>query len=189
LKYLITGGCGFLGSNLASEVLKRGEKLIIFDNLYRTGSEKNLEWLEEQGNFKFIHGDIRSINDVEEIIKQEKPDIIFHVAGQVAMTTSLQNPRLDFEVNALGTFNLLEAVRKYSPESIIIYSSTNKVYGNLEWVRYIESETRYVAPDFPDGFDESLKLDFHTPYGCSKGTADQYVLDYARIFWLKDSSI
>lgn len=185
MKYLITGGCGFLGSNLSSEVIKIGEKLVIFDNLYRTGSSENLKWLKGQGDFKFIHGDIRNINDVKETIKQEKPDVIFHLAGQVAMTTSLQNPRLDFEVNALGTFNLLEAIRKYSPESIVIYSSTNKVYGNLEWVRYEEKETRYITPDFPNGFDESLKLDFHSPYGCSKGAADQYMLDYARMFNLK----
>jgi len=185
VRYLITGGCGFLGSNLASEVLKRKEKLIIFDNLYRYGSEKNLEWLKDLGKFKFIHSDIRNCNDVEIAVKEAKPDVIFHLAGQVAMTTSLNNPRLDFEINALGTFNLLEAVRKYSPESMIVYSSTNKVYGDLKWVRYKETKTRYITPDFPNGFDESLKLDFHSPYGCSKGTADQYVLDYARMFDLK----
>jgi len=99
--------------------------------------------------------------------------------------TSIDNPRFDFEVNALGTLNLLESVRKYAPESIVIYSSTNKVYGDLEWVRYEETETRYITPDFPNGFNESLRLDFHSPYGCSKGTADQYMLDYARMFDLK----
>lgn len=98
------------------------------------------------------------------------------------MTTSLQNPRLDFEVNALGAFNLLEAVRRFSSESIMIYSSTNKVYGNLEWVKYEETETRYIAPDFPNGFPKTIPLDFHSPYGCSKGAADQYLLDYYRMF-------
>ncbi|MCD6168226.1 MAG: GDP-mannose 4,6-dehydratase [Caldisericia bacterium] len=185
MRYLITGGCGFMGSNLSAEVLKRKEELIIFDNLYRYGSYQNLEWLKSQGEFKFIHADIRNANDIEKVIKDVKPDVIFHLAGQVAMTTSIDNPRFDFEVNALGTFNLLEAVRKYAPESIVIYSSTNKVYGDLEWVRYKETETRYITPDFPNGFNESLRLDFHSPYGCSKGVADQYMLDYARMFGLK----
>lgn len=185
MKYLITGGCGFLGSNLASEVLKRDEELIIFDNLYRVGSEKNLKWLKEQRNFQFIHGDIRAKDDIEKTVKEFKPEVIFHLAGQVAMTTSLKNPRLDFEVNAVGTFNLLDAVREYSPHSIVIYSSTNKVYGDLEWVEYEETETRYITPDFPNGFPETIPLDFHSPYGCSKGAADQYMLDYARMFGLK----
>jgi CDP-paratose 2-epimerase len=185
MKYLITGGCGFMGSNLSAEVLKRKEELVIFDSLYRYGSCQNLEWLKSQGEFQFIHGDIRCSSDVERVIKETKPDVIFHLAGQVAMTTSIENSRLDFEINALGTFNLLEAVRKYTSESIIIYSSTNKVYGDLEWVKYEETPTRYITPDFPDGFDESLKLDFCSPYGCSKGAADQYMLDYARIFGLR----
>lgn len=185
MKYLITGGCGFLGSNLSAEVLNRGEELFIFDNLYRVGSTENLAWLKSLGDFRFLHADIRNNNDVEKAIKEIKPDVIFHLAGQVAMTTSIENPRMDFEINALGTFNLLEAVRQYSPETIIIYSSTNKVYGNLEWIRYEEKETRYITPDFPEGFPETIPLDFHTPYGCSKGTADQYMLDYARIFGLR----
>ncbi|RKX63737.1 MAG: CDP-paratose 2-epimerase [Thermodesulfobacteriota bacterium] len=185
MKYLITGGCGFMGSNLSAEVLKRKEELIIFDNLYRYGSYQNLEWLKSQGEFKFIHADIRNANDVEKVIKDVKPDVIFHLAGQVAMTTSMDNPRFDFEVNALGTLNLSESVRKYAPEIVVIYSSTNKVYGDLEWVRYEETETRYITPDFPNGFNESLRLDFHSPYGCSKGAADQYMLDYARMFGLK----
>jgi len=185
MEYLITGGCGFLGSNLASAVLKRGEELIIFDNLYRAGSEKNLKWLKEQGNFQFIHGDIRNRVDIENTIKESKPDVIFHLAGQVSMTISIKNPQFDFEVNAIGTFNLLDSVRKYSLDSIVIYSSTNKVYGDLEWVKYKETETRYITPDFPDGFPEKIPLDFHSPYGCSKGTADQYMLDFARIFNLK----
>lgn len=185
MKYLITGGCGFLGSNLASEVLKRGKELIILDNLSRMGSIENLPWLKEQGNFRFIHADIRNANDVTRVISEVKPDVIFHLAGQVAMTTSIVNPRLDFEVNALGSFNVLEAVRKHVPECIVIYSSTNKVYGDLEWVRYEETETRYVMPDYPNGFDENIPLDFHSPYGCSKGAADQYMLDYARMFDLR----
>ena len=185
MKYLITGGCGFLGSNLASEVLSRGEELFIVDNLYRPGSYENLKWLMNQGDFTYIHSDIRNANDVETVIKSTKPDVIFHLAGQVAMSTSLENPRMDFEVNAMGSLNVLESVRKYSPDSIIIYSSTNKVYGDLEWVRYEETNTRYITPDFPNGFPENIALDFHSPYGCSKGTADQYMLDFYRMFGIK----
>ncbi|MBE0472542.1 MAG: GDP-mannose 4,6-dehydratase [Methyloprofundus sp.] len=185
MKYLITGGCGFLGSNIASEVLKHGDELVVFDSLYRFGSYQNLEWLKSQGEFQFIHGDIRNTNDVERTIKQHKPDVIYHLAGQVAMTTSIVDPRMDFEVNVGGSFNLLNAVRLYSPESAIIYSSTNKVYGDLEQFEYRETETRYECIDKPNGFDEGVNLDFHSPYGTSKGSADQYMLDFARIYGLK----
>lgn len=184
MKFLITGGCGFVGSNLASEVLKRGQELFIFDNLFRHGTERNLSWLKTQGEFTYIHGDIRNYNDVEIAIKNIKPDVIFHLAGQVAMTTSIENPRLDFEINTIGTHNVLEAVRKYSPYTIVTYSSTNKVYGDLEYLEYEETATRYIAKEYPNGFDENIGLDFHSPYGCSKGAADQYLLDYHRIFGL-----
>jgi CDP-paratose 2-epimerase len=185
MKYLITGGCGFLGSNIASELLKQGNELIVFDSLYRFGSYQNLEWLKAQGNFEFIHGDIRNTNDVERTIKTHKPDVIYHLAGQVAMTTSITDPRMDMEVNVGGSFNLLNAVRLYSPESIIIYSSTNKVYGDLEQFTYEETSTRYKCIEKPNGFDENVNLDFHSPYGTSKGSADQYMLDFARIYGLK----
>lgn len=185
MKLLITGGCGFLGSNLASDALARGDELIVFDNLYRNGSRDNLAWLQGQGGFRFEHGDIRNQNDITRLIKETKPDAIFHLAGQVAMTTSIANPRMDFEVNVMGTHNLLEAVRLYAPEAAVIYSSTNKVYGDLEQYTYRETETRYECIEHPNGFDESTPLEFHSPYGCSKGAADQYMLDYARIFGLK----
>ncbi|MFA5804196.1 MAG: NAD-dependent epimerase/dehydratase family protein [Melioribacteraceae bacterium] len=185
MKYLITGGCGFVGSNLAAEVLKRNEELFVFDNLYRIGSEKKLFWLKEKGDFKFYHRDIRNYNDVENVIKDIKPDVIFHLAGQVAMTTSINDPRMDFEVNVVGTHNVLESVRKYSPATVILYSSTNKVYGDLEYLTYEETETRYVCKEYPEGFDEKLRLDFQSPYGCSKGAADQYLLDYYRIFGIR----
>lgn len=185
MKYLITGGCGFLGSNIASEILKQGDELVVFDSLYRFGSYQNKEWLETQGEFIFIHGDIRNTNDVERTIKEHKPDVIYHLAGQVAMTTSINDPRMDMEVNVGGSFNLLNAVRLYSPDSAIIYSSTNKVYGDLEQFTYEETETRYNCIDKPNGFDESVSLDFHSPYGTSKGSADQYMLDFARIYGLK----
>jgi CDP-paratose 2-epimerase len=185
MKYLITGGCGFLGSNIASEILNRNDDLIILDNLYRFGSRQNLEWLKGKGDFNFIHADIRNSRHVEKLIKKYTPDIIYHLAGQVAMTTSLADPRLDFEVNTVGSFNLLNSVRKFSPDSIVIYSSTNKVYGDLEWTRYEETRTRYTTPDFPDGFPETITLDFHSPYGCSKGAADQYMLDFFRMFGIR----
>ena len=185
MKYLITGGCGFLGSNIASEILKQCNELVVFDSLYRFGSYQNKEWLETQGEFVFIHGDIRNTNDVERTIKTHKPDVIYHLAGQVAMTTSIADPRMDFEVNVGGSFNLLNAVRLYSPESTIIYSSTNKVYGDLEQFTYEETDTRYKCVEKPNGFDENVNLDFHSPYGTSKGSADQYMLDFARIYGLK----
>lgn len=185
MKYLITGGCGFVGSNLAEEVLARGEELVIFDNLFRFGSSKNLEWLRTRGNFRFYPFDIRNQNDIETVIKNEKPDVVFHLAGQVAMTTSIENPRLDFETNVLGTFNLLDSIRKYSPNSIVFYSSSNKVYGDFKNLTFVENEKRYVCEEFPNGFREETPLDFHSPYGCSKGSADQYLLDYNRIFGIK----
>jgi len=185
MKILITGGCGFLGSNLAAHALRRGDELAVFDNLYREGSVSNLQWLKELGRFSFFHGDIRNQNDMTKVVREFIPDAVFHLAGQVAMTTSIANPRMDFEINAMGSYNLLEAVRFHAPQAAIVYSSTNKVYGDLEQFTYGETETRYECLDRPNGFDETTPLEFHSPYGCSKGAADQYMLDYARIFGLK----
>jgi CDP-paratose 2-epimerase len=186
MKLLVTGGCGFLGSNLADHALKQNIDVIVFDNLQRFGATENLNWLTSLNkNFKFYHGDIRNTNDIEQCILKHKPDFIFHLAGQVAMTTSITNPRLDFETNILGTFNLLETMRKYIPETPVIYSSTNKVYGDLEYLNYTENKTRYICEDFPDGFGENINLNFQSPYGVSKGSADQYMQDYNRIYGLK----
>ena len=182
MKLLITGGCGFLGSNLAAHALKLGYELVVFDSLYRERSQENLCWLQTLGKFRFVHGDIRNANDVTCLVHEFKPQTVFHLAGQVAMTTSITNPRMDFEVNALGTHNLLEAVREHVPEATLIYSSTNKVYGDLEQYHYTKTDTRYVCLEKPNGFDEDTPITFHSPYGCSKGAADQYILDYARIF-------
>jgi CDP-paratose 2-epimerase len=167
------------------EILKRNDELFIFDNLYRKQSKDNLEWLKSRGKFKFYHADICEVEKINHVIREIKPNVLFHLAAQVAMTTSISNPRLDFEINVLGTFNVLEAIRKYSPESVIIYSSTNKVYGDMGWVKYKETDTRYVCDEFPLGFPETIPLEFHSPYGCSKGSADQYMLDFYRIFGLK----
>lgn len=185
MKLLITGGCGFLGSNLAAEALQRGDELMIFDSLYRSGSRLNLAWLQGQGNFIFEHGDIRNQNDITRVVQSFKPDVIFHLAGQVAMTTSIANPRMDFEVNVMGTHNLLEAVRLHASDAIVVYSSTNKVYGDLEQYTYRETDTRFECIEYPNGVNEETQLSFHSPYGCSKGAADQYMQDYARIFGIK----
>jgi CDP-paratose 2-epimerase len=181
MKLLVTGGCGFLGSNLAAHAIAEGMEVCVFDSLYRHGAADNLAWLRTQGKFEFVHGDIRNANDVERTVRRTGPEQVFHLAGQVAMTTSIENPRMDFEVNALGTLNVLEAVRNHAPQAGVIYSSTNKVYGDLEQYAYREDATRYSCVDLPNGFDENVPLEFHSPYGCSKGAADQYLLDYHRI--------
>ena len=186
MKYLITGGCGFLGSNIASEILQKqiGE-VLVFDNLTRMGSDKNLSWLKTLGPVKFVQGDTSDFAFLSDTVKAYQPDIVFHLAGQVAMTTSIQNPRLDFNTNVLGGFNILESVRQFCPSAGVIFSSTNKVFGDLEQFNYTETATRYECVEFPDGFAENVGLDFHSPYGCSKGATDQYMLDYHRIFKLK----
>jgi CDP-paratose 2-epimerase len=188
---LITGGCGFVGSNLAAYLLELdpANKVTVFDNLSRNGASANLTWLRtlsaaEQNPIAFVHGDIRNAFDVEAIVRQIKPDAIFHLAGQVAMTTSMENPRRDFEINALGSINVLEAARRYSRDTAIVYASSNKVYGNLSHLELTEAETRYQPRLLVRGVDESAAIEFHTPYGCSKGAADQYMLDYARGFGL-----
>ena len=185
MKLLINGGCGFLGSNLASYAIENGYKLTVFDNMSRLGSDRNREWLNSLGEYTFIHGDTRNKNDVENVIKNGQFDAVFHLAGQVTMTKSITDPYKDFEVNALGAINVLDSIRKYSPHTGIIFSSTNKVYGDLENYTYDETPTRYICREFPNGFDESVPLDFRSPYGCSKGCADQYMLDFARIFGVK----
>ncbi len=184
MKYLVTGGCGFVGCNIAAHLLAAGAEVTIFDNLSRTGASENLAWLRGQRDVHFVYGDTRNANDVAHLLGALRPDVIFHLAGQVAMTTSMQDPRKDFEINTLGSINLLENVRQYCPATTVVYSSSNKVYGELSAVRLRESELRYVAPDHPNGLDELLGLDFQTPYGCSKGAADQYMLDYARCYGL-----
>jgi CDP-paratose 2-epimerase len=189
MKILITGGCGFLGSNLAAYYLERGEEVVVADALFRKGSVANLTWLEGKarpGQFAFVQLDLADAEGVLALFRRHGPfDFICHVGGQVAMTTSLAEPRRDLLTNVVGTFNVLEATRALSPEALVAYSSTNKVYGDLEHLRYEELESRYNLPDYPNGLDESLPLDFSTPYGCSKGGADQYVRDWARVYGLK----
>ncbi len=184
MTYLVTGGCGFVGCNIAARLLDRGAPLAVFDNKSREGATENLKWLQSLGAFQFVQGDMSDEREVLRLVETVKPDVIFHLAGQVAMTTSMSHPRQDFSTNALGSFNLLEAVRQVCPESAIVYSSSNKIYGELAGVALKEEPRRYSAVNYPKGIDESAPLDFQTPYGCSKGAADQYMLDYARVFGL-----
>lgn len=186
MKVCITGGAGFIGCNLANYHLRQGDQVTIFDNLSRKGTKKNLSWLQENygQQVEFIHGDIRDFDRLQIAISAETKRV-YHMAGQVAVTLSVAAPRDDFENNALGTFNVLEAVRTLAPQAILFYASTNKVYGGMEQVSIVEEETRYSYRDFPWGISENQPLDFHSPYGCSKGCGDQYVRDYARIYGLK----
>lgn len=179
--YLITGGAGFIGSNYVHRLLARGEKVTIYDNLSRT--KRNIEWLKSEfgeNAFDLIVADVRDADRITEAAKTS--DVIAHLAGQVAVTTSVTNPRDDFESNALGTFNVLEAARLSGRNPIVLYASTNKVYGGMEEVELFEEPTRWRYKDLVNGCPETQSLDFHSPYGCSKGTGDQYVRDYARIY-------
>jgi CDP-paratose 2-epimerase len=181
---LITGGAGFVGSNLANALLAAGHPLTIFDSLVRPGTEQNLQWLRQQypETLTFIMADVRDADAVA--AASTEADVIYHLAGQVAVTTSVENPRTDFEVNALGSFNVLESARASGRRPVVVFTSTNKVYGGMEDVEIVRQQTRYSYRDLPGGVAESRALDFHSPYGCSKGAADQYVRDYARIYGL-----
>ena len=189
MKVLITGGCGFLGSNLAAEFIRKNFEIFIIDSLEREGSFDNLNWLNslaKKNQLTFLKADICNQEIISKFFKKSpKFDFICHVAGQVAMTKSIIDPRKDFETNLLGTFNILESARLYSPNAFIAYSSTNKVYGDLNSLEIIETDTRYKLKDFPHGLNEDIPLDFSTPYGCSKGSADQYVRDWSRVFGLR----
>jgi CDP-paratose 2-epimerase len=183
MTFLITGGAGFIGSNLANHFLSKGEDVIIFDNLSRAGVARNLDWLyatHGDRHLTHLHADIRDADALADAVA--RADVIYHLAAQVAVTTSVAEPRTDFEVNALGTFNVLEGARLAGHKPILIFTSTNKVYGGMEDVAIVEEQIRYRYRDYPQGIAEDWSLDFHSPYGCSKGAADQYVRDYARIY-------
>ncbi len=183
---LITGGAGFIGSNLAWRLLGAKNKVVVFDNFSRAGTQKNAAWLtthENRDALTILRADLRDAVAVQDAI--EGVDIVFHLAGQVAVTTSVRDPRNDFMDNALGTLNVLEGVRLASTQPILIYSSTNKVYGKMDDILVGEDENRYFYEELKQGVPESFPLDFHSPYGCSKGAADQYVRDYSRIYGIK----
>ncbi len=184
MRVLITGGAGFIGVNAADSLLRAGEEIVVLDNLSRAGSDCNLAWLREQhGEVPFERADVRDFDAVQSTFAKYEPlDVVLHQAAQVAVTVSVQDPLMDFEVNAQGTLNVLEAARRSKRPPIFLYSSTNKVYGAMEGIRVVEEPTRYRYADYPHGLPEIAALDFHSPYGCSKGAADQYVRDYHRIY-------
>lgn len=185
MRVLVSGGAGFIGSNLTQHLIKGGHDVTILDNLSRYGTRANLDWLRDQfgDRFHFTLGDVRDQDAVEQATTNM--ELIYHLASQVAVTTSVSDPREDFEINALGTFNMLEAARTVADDPIFVYASTNKVYGGMESVELVEEELRYRYRDFPAGISEEYHLDFHSPYGCSKGAGDQYTRDYARIYGLR----
>ncbi len=187
-KFLITGGAGFIGSNLANFLLSQGAEVTIYDNLSRKMVKNNLRWLKENtggGKLEIIIDDVRNRDSLYRAIKNK--DVIFHLAAQTAITDSVSNPMDDFEINTIGTINLLEGIRRHNPHAAALYSSTNKVYGSMESLKYGQTKNKFIFLDknFKDGIDESFPLDFHSPYGCSKGAADQYFHDYSRIYGLK----
>jgi CDP-paratose 2-epimerase len=183
-KILVTGGCGFIGCNWVDRLLAHGQHVVAFDNLSRRGSEKNAEWLRGKYGvqFELIRADIRDARAIADAARNA--DAIYHLAAQVTVTTSVTDPREDFEINALGTFNALEAARASGRNPLFLFASTNKVYGGMDDVAVVEKETRYEFRDLRGGVSEAQPLDFHSPYGCSKGAADQYVRDYFRIYGL-----
>jgi CDP-paratose 2-epimerase len=186
MKTIITGGAGFIGSNAASRYLKRGHHVVVVDNLGREGVQKNLDWLKPQGKLEFVKLDIRDADPLTRLFDTHRDaDRVLHLAAQVAVTTSVIDPREDFQINALGTFNVLEAMRKTGMKAPVIYSSTNKVYGEMTELGVGEKNGRYAYQSLPLGVPEDRNLDFHSPYGCSKGSADQYAIDYHRIYGLR----
>ncbi len=185
MKIIITGGLGFIGSNAVKYFSSKGDEVVVIDNMSRCGASRNLEWLKTNSAFSLIKEDIRNRENIKNIFAQHSDvDVVIHLAAQVAVTTSVLEPLEDFEINAAGTLNILEAIRTLKLDPVIIYSSTNKVYGSLDNVEIEECEDRYTITP-PEGISETQPLDFHSPYGCSKGVADQYVRDYARIYKLR----
>jgi CDP-paratose 2-epimerase len=183
MKLLVTGGAGFIGCHTCASFSKSGDEVVAFDNLSRKGSRSNAEWLVENHGTSIFEGDVRLYGDIERCIEEIGPfDSVIHLAAQVAVTTSVANPREDFDINALGSFNVLEGARSQTNPPVVLFASTNKVYGGMEEVTVVEDETRFRYLDLPGGIPEGQLLDFHSPYGCSKGAADQYVRDYSRIY-------
>ena len=190
MKWLITGAAGFVGTNLSIFLVESGASVVLIDDLSRPDVSKNAEILLSKYKQKMFVVDVSDSEKLTNTLKTFNDiDVIVHLAGQVSFMQSLINPRRDLEINVLGTLNILEYVRNYSPETIVIGVSSNKIYGALDYIKIVETKTRYVAPEYPGGFDENLHLDFHGPYGCSKGSADQYLLDYNRMFGLRTVSL
>lgn len=190
MKWIITGGAGFIGTNTAESLIQAGDTCFVADNFHRPGSRYNLGYLNERFGLHVDYLDVRFPDQVNAYWQAHAGvDAVLHLAGQVSLVASIADPRFDFDTNALGTFNVLEATRRFLPDARFIYSSTNKVYGDLRALPVAEDSTRYRLPGFPEGLDERLPLDLHGGYSCSKGAADQYVLDYHRIYGLSTVSL
>lgn len=186
MRWFITGGAGFIGCNAATRLSRDGHEVVVFDNLARKGTNLNARSLSHQPGVRLHKGDVRNYEALCRALRGEGPcDVVLHLAGQVAVTASVVDPRTDFESNALGTFNVCEAVRNYARDAIFLNASTNKVYGPMEDLMIVERDGRYAYADTPWGVSEKRPVDFHTPYGCSKGAADQYVCNWARIYDLQ----
>ncbi len=180
MRILITGGAGFIGTNAALHFLKNKEKVTLLDNFSRKGTKINASFIKKNfPDVDILTEDIRNFSALQKVVR--KHDVVIHLAGQVAVTTSVLNPREDFEINALGTFNVLEAARMAKHKPIVLYSSTNKVYGEFP-SKIVRKGKRYMDVFHKNGIDEGERLDFHSPYGCSKGVGDQYVRDYSRLY-------
>lgn len=190
MRWLVTGGVGFIGTNLVDHLMQQGHDVVVLDDMSRGGVEANAAFLADRHGVEPALIDVADGAALEGFLTGQDPfDAIAHLAGQVSLMTSIDDPMRDFQVNALGTLNVLEHVRLHSPGTVVMGMSSNKLYGDLSAVRIVEEPTRYVAPDWPRGFDESLPMDFHGPYGCSKGVADQYLGDYARTYGLRTASL
>src|SRR5439155_24534550 len=162
-----------------------GHRITLLDNLSRPCTDLNLAWLQQQAAFNFVNADVRDARAVNELMREGRFDVVLHLAAQVAVTTSVKDPLNDFQINAIGTFNVLEGLRRHCPGAVFLNASTNKVYGKLHGVEVRETPTRYAFDNGALGISELQPLDFHSPYGCSKGAADQYTMDYARIYGLR----
>lgn len=184
-RVLVTGGAGFIGSNLVCRLLADRCHVVVLDNLSRAGVALNAAWLEEQASDRLtlMRADVRDHDAVVAAVRGV--DTVFHLAAQVAVTTSVADPRSDFEINALGAFNVLDAARRQTEPPVVVFTSTNKVYGGMEELPVRETARRYELPTAPHGISENRPLDFHSPYGCSKGAADQYTIDFSRIYGLR----
>ncbi len=183
MRYLVTGGAGFIGCNYVGRLLARGDSVTLYDNLSRPGIRANVAWLRGQygeSSFRLVVGDVKDFATLAD--PAADADVIVHLAGQTAVTLAVQDPRGDFESNAVGTLNVLEAARARRRPPIVLYASTNKVYGPMSDLDVREEATRYAYSDLPFGVPETRPVDFYSPYGCSKGAGDQYTLDYARIY-------
>ena len=190
MRWLVTGGVGFIGTNLVDHLMQQGHDVVVLDDMSRGGVEANAAFLADRHGVEPALIDVADGAALEGFLTGQDPfDAIAHLAGQVSLMASIDDPMRDFQVNALGTLNVLEHVRLHSPGTVVMGMSSNKLYGDLSAVRIVEEPTRYVAPDWPRGFDESLPMDFHGPYGCSKGVADQYLGDYARTYGLRTASL